>query len=66
MLRSTSPEPLPSGLTFRCNESVLFCLCKSCANEHNADGECAHETVPERALIGTWALDEVRLAVENS
>jgi len=31
-------------LHFRC-DSLLFCLCKSCATEHNADGECAHETV---------------------
>ena len=37
-----------------------------CFSEHSADGECAHETVTERALIGTWVIDEVRLAVQIS
>jgi len=40
-------------LQFRCNDRPFFCLCKSCATEHNADSECAHETVAERALNGT-------------
>jgi len=43
----------------------LFCLCKSCATEKNGNGEYAHETVAERALIGTWVIDEVRLAVQK-
>jgi len=45
---------------------LLFCLCKSCATESNADGECAHETVAERGLTGTWVIDEIRLAVQKS
>ena len=51
-------------LMFRCNESLLFSQCKSCATERNSDGECEHETVAERALIGTWVIEEVRLAVQ--
>jgi len=35
------------GLDFRRNDRLLFCLCKSCITERNADGECAHETVAE-------------------
>ena len=66
MLRPTTPEALPTGVNFRCNGRLLFCLCKSCATEHNADGECAHETVAERALNGTWVIDEDRLAVQKS
>jgi hypothetical protein len=31
----------------------------------NTETECAHETVAERALLGTWVLDEVRLAVQK-
>jgi hypothetical protein len=27
--------------------------------------DCTHETVAERALIGTWVMDEVRLAVQK-
>jgi len=53
-------------LHFRCNDKFLFCLCKSCATERNTDGECTHERVPDRALTGTWVIDEVRLAVQKS
>jgi len=55
-----------SLLPFRCNDRLLFCLCKSCATEYNRDGECAHETVSERDLIGKWVIDEVRLAVQKT
>jgi hypothetical protein len=27
--------------------------------------DCTHGTVAERALIGTWVMDEVRLAMHN-
>jgi len=37
----------------------------SCATERNADGECAHETVAERALTGKWVIDEIRLALQK-
>ena len=50
---------------FRCNDKLLFCLCKSCATETNLENECAHETVTERVLTGTWVIDEVRLAVQK-
>ena len=52
-------------ILFLCNDRVLFYVCKSCATEHNGDGECAHDTVAERALIGTRGIDEVRLAVQK-
>ena len=29
------------------------------------ENECAHETVAERAVTGTWFMDEVRLAVQK-
>jgi hypothetical protein len=32
----------------------------------NTSTDCAHETVAERALIGTGGMDEVRLAVLKS
>jgi hypothetical protein len=31
----------------------------------NRETDCSHESVAERALVGTWVLDEVRLAVEK-
>jgi len=52
-------------LLYRCNGRLLFCLCRSYATECNTDGECAHETVAERALTGTWVIDEVGMAVQN-
>jgi hypothetical protein len=32
--------------------------------EHNIT-DCTHETVAERALIGTWVMDEVRVAAQK-
>ena len=52
-------------LPFRCNKRLLFCLCRSCAMEQNRNEDCMHETVAERALTGTWVLDEIRLAVQK-
>ena len=52
-------------LPYRCNNKLLFCLCKSCAIQQNAENECTHETVAERALVGTWVIDEVRMAVQK-
>jgi len=43
----------------------MFCLCRSCATECNTDGECAHNTVAERALTGTWVIGEVKMAVQK-
>jgi hypothetical protein len=33
--------------------------------EQNVTTECTHETDAERALTGTWVMDEVRLAVQK-
>ena len=52
-------------LTFRCNKRLLFCLCRSCAIQQNRTEVCTHVTFAERALTGTWVLDEIRLAVKK-
>jgi hypothetical protein len=44
---------------------LLFCLCRTCAVELNTITECKHETVADRALVGTWVIFEVTLAVEK-
>ena len=54
-----------SILQFRCNNRLLFCLCRTCATEQNTTTEYTHETVVERAFLGTWELDEARLAVQK-
>jgi hypothetical protein len=33
--------------------------------EQNFEDESSHETVAERALTGTWIIDEVRLTVQK-
>jgi len=43
----------------------LFCLCRTCFQEHNATSECQHRSDAERCLEGTWVIDEVRLAVDK-
>jgi hypothetical protein len=52
-------------LPFRCNKKLLFCLCRTCVLEQNTKDECRHYTDAERALTGTWVIDDVRLAVEK-
>jgi hypothetical protein len=52
-------------LPFPCNNKLLFCLCQTCAIEHDISTECTHETVTEGALTGTWVMDEVRLIVQK-
>jgi len=44
---------------------MLFCLCKTCAIECNFSGECANETVEERALSETLFLDEIWLSLQK-
>ena len=52
-------------LPFRCNSKLLFCLCRTCAVRRNYDRECEHISSADRAFVGTWIIDEVRLAVEK-
>jgi hypothetical protein len=51
-------------LPFRCNNRLLFCLCRSCAIQQNRSEDCTHVTAAERALRVTWVLDEIWLTVQ--
>ena len=46
-------------LPLRCNNKLLFRLCRTCAFEQNMRGPCQHFSDAERAIGGTWVLDEV-------
>jgi len=50
-------------LPYRCSNKPMFCLCRTCVDTSSA--EFTHTDYEERALTGTWILDEVRLAVEK-
>jgi hypothetical protein len=52
-------------LTFRCNNRLLFCICRSCSIQQNRTDDCTHETDAESTLPGTWVRDEIRLAVQH-
>jgi hypothetical protein len=54
-----------SVLPYRFKQKLLFCLCRTCAEEFNMATEFTHTEVRERALTGTWVMDEVRLAVQK-
>lgn len=47
-------------LPLRVNNKLLFALCKTCATE---GGECDHDD-EQRALSGTWIIDQVKKALE--
>jgi hypothetical protein len=53
------------GVPFRCNNRLLFCLCRSCAIQQNQTEDCTHEPDAQRSLTGTWVPDEIRLAVQH-
>jgi hypothetical protein len=55
-----------SVLPYRWNKKLLFSLCSSCVHGQNTTNECHHVTDADRALDGTWVIDDVRLAVEKS
>jgi len=57
--------PLPPRPTIQMEQEILFCLCRTCVQEHNAKNECSHRSDAERCLEGTWVIDEVRLAVDK-
>ena len=52
-------------LPYRCNNKLLFCICRTCAVECNFSGECVHESTAQRSLTSTWVLDGVRLAIQK-
>ena len=51
-------------LSFRCTKKPMFCMCRSCVLNY-ASGDSEHTKDEERAVTGTWLLDEVRLALEK-
>jgi len=46
-------------------KKLLFCLFRSCVQEHNTTIEYQHLRDAERCLEGTWMIDDVRLAVHR-
>ncbi|XP_023312242.1 uncharacterized protein LOC108915368 [Anoplophora glabripennis] len=50
-------------LPTKMNNKLLFVLCRTCGEQMNK-GECQHSD-KERALTGTWIVDEVLKAVEK-
>ena len=50
-------------LPYRYNK-IILCLCRTCVQTCST-GECTYTEDEERALTGTWVMDEVRLAVEK-
>jgi len=52
-------------LPYRYDKKLLFCLCRTCVQEHNSKSECQYRSDAERCLEGTWVIDEVRLAVDK-
>ena len=52
-------------LPYRYKKKLLFCLCRSCVHEQNMCEECHHHADAERAIEGTWVIDELRLSLEK-
>ena len=52
-------------LPYRYNKKLLFCLRRTFVHEQNMRDECPHHADAERALEGTWVIDELRLALQK-
>ncbi|XP_054276436.1 uncharacterized protein LOC128995442 [Macrosteles quadrilineatus] len=50
-------------LPTRVHDKLMFVLCRTCG-EIMYQGDCFHES-EDRALVGTWTMDEIRKAVEK-
>jgi hypothetical protein len=50
-------------LPTRMNNKLMFVLCRTCGEQMN-QGDCDHSS-DERALTGTWTMDEIRKAVDK-
>lgn len=50
-------------LPYRLHNRLMFILCRTCAEEARQE-DCNHERVEDRAFVGTYVLDELRLALE--
>ncbi|XP_031342339.1 uncharacterized protein LOC116170237 [Photinus pyralis] len=50
-------------LPLKMNNKLMFVLCRACSESFN-QGQCEHND-NERALTGTWVIDEVRKSVEK-
>ena len=48
-----------SVLPYRCINKLMFCLCRTCVVTSSADS--THIEDGDRALTGTWILDEVEV-----
>jgi len=45
-------------ILYRCNNKLMFCLCRT--RVQTSSEECTHTEYEDRALTGTWIMDEVR------
>jgi len=45
------------------DKKLLFTLCRMCAEERTPECRCVH-SIEERALTGTWFIEEIKLAIE--
>ena len=50
-------------LPMRTNEKLLFTLCQACT-DRNSKIDCPHDDEAKRAFVGTWVVDEVKVAVQ--
>uniref|UniRef100_A0ABD2W618 DNA-directed DNA polymerase n=1 Tax=Trichogramma kaykai TaxID=54128 RepID=A0ABD2W618_9HYME len=51
-------------IPIKMNSRLMFSLCRSCCAE-SLKGDCPHEDLEDRALIGTWVVDELRKAIQK-
>jgi hypothetical protein len=52
-------------IPFRHKQKLLFCLCRSWVLQKSTSDVYGHVSDEEKALTGTWFIDELRLVVQK-
>ena len=52
-------------LPYKCNNKLMFPLCRTCAERCDPSQKCTHSEDDERTLVGTWVSIELKAALEK-
>ena len=52
-------------LPYKCNNKLMFPLCRTCAEKCDPSSQCSHDNIEDRALVGTWVTIELQAALDR-
>ena len=52
-------------LPYKCNNKLMFPLCRTCAEKCDPSSQCSHDNIEDRAIVGTWVTIELQAALDR-